>query len=57
MKACGSTPCGAWATDTLPGRDDLELDHAVVRPVNGPPDYVGIYITISHPWITGLFGH
>ena len=23
---------------------------------HGPPDYVGIYIEIDHPWITGLFG-
>ena len=23
---------------------------------HGPPDYVGIFIQIKHPWITGLFG-
>jgi len=22
----------------------------------GPPDYVGIYIQTTHPWVTGLFG-
>lgn len=24
--------------------------------VNSPPDYLGIYIEVRHPWITGLFG-
>ena len=23
---------------------------------NGPPDYVGVFIRIKHPYITGLFG-
>jgi Flp pilus assembly protein TadG len=23
---------------------------------NGPPDYLGVYIKVRHPWITGLFG-
>jgi Flp pilus assembly protein TadG len=24
--------------------------------INGPPDFVGVYIQIRHPYITGLFG-
>ena len=24
--------------------------------IHGPPDYVGVYIEIIHPYITGLFG-
>ncbi len=22
----------------------------------GPPDYVGVYVEVLHPWVTGLFG-
>jgi Flp pilus assembly protein TadG len=25
--------------------------------INGPPDYVGVYIVMNHPYITGLFGN
>jgi Flp pilus assembly protein TadG len=24
---------------------------------NGPPDYLGVWVEVSHPWITGLFGN
>jgi len=24
---------------------------------NGPPDYVGVYMSIEHPWITKIFGN
>ena len=23
---------------------------------NGPPDYLGVWVQVKHPWITGLFG-
>lgn len=23
---------------------------------NGPPDWLGIYMKVEHPWVTGLFG-
>ena len=23
---------------------------------NGPPDYVGVWVRVNHPWVTGLFG-
>ncbi len=55
-KACGITPCGGWATNTYTAETTwLSTTRNVL--VNGPPDYVGIYITVNHPWITGLFGH
>jgi Flp pilus assembly protein TadG len=55
MAACGSTPCGGWATNTYPAELTWNSTTRNVL-VNGPPDYVGVYITVSHPWITGLFG-
>ncbi len=27
-----------------------------VKGVNGPPDWLGIFIEVRHPWVTGLFG-
>jgi len=56
MKACGTAPCGAWALNTYPAELTWNATTRQVL-VNGPPDYVGIYVTISHPWITGLFGN
>jgi len=29
---------------------------ATIADGHGPPDYVGIFIEINHPWLTGLFG-
>lgn len=23
---------------------------------NGPPDYLGVWVQVEHPWVTGLFG-
>jgi Flp pilus assembly protein TadG len=23
---------------------------------NGPPDYMGVWVQVKHPWVTGLFG-
>ena len=56
MKACGTAPCGAWLTNTYPAETTWSSTSRNVL-VNGPPDYVGVYITVVHPWITGLFGN
>jgi Flp pilus assembly protein TadG len=40
-----SAPEGGWCPETR----NVSLQ--------GGPDYVGIYLKVTHPWITGLFGN
>ena len=32
------------------------LRQVTLQPVATGPDYLGVYINVSHPWVTGLFG-
>lgn len=43
---CGVSPCkdSAWAPSTRVDRQ------------SGPPDYVGVYVSVDHKNVTGLFG-
>ena len=49
---CGSSsPDRYWCpTNRLVGAS------ATGSPVTGPPDYIGVYIKVIHPNVTGLFG-
>ena len=24
---------------------------------NGPPDHIGVWVEVDHPWVTGFFGN
>jgi len=45
-------------------RSDRDLDRFwcpntrknAMQGVNGPPDYIGVWIKVNHDWVTGLFG-
>jgi hypothetical protein len=47
--------CGATASDRYWCPTNRKFAETNTQG-NGPPDYVGIYIQIKHPYITGLFG-
>jgi len=49
-----STPPVNWLANT-PDSGSWPAANRVVT-VTGPPDWIGIYINTTHPWITGLFG-
>lgn len=55
-----TTMPGTWANCTGPDQYYCPTTRNVLAPnaatnPNGP-DYVGVYVQITHPWITGLFG-
>jgi Flp pilus assembly protein TadG len=50
--ACGtSSPDRYWCPTTR-----LVGASATGSPATGPPDYIGVYIKVIHPNVTGLFG-
>jgi Flp pilus assembly protein TadG len=57
-----TTPATWIATGTCGTTNPIACWPSTNRKVNltvatgGPPDYVGIYIEVLHPWVTGLFG-
>ncbi|MEL7209145.1 MAG: hypothetical protein AAGK32_13090, partial [Actinomycetota bacterium] len=70
--AAPGSECNVYTVDdlALPAedfgcRDDRDLDRffcptdrkvASSAATGGPPDYVGIWIEATHPWVTGLWG-
>ncbi len=45
---CGATASDRWWCPTV--------RKTALTGANGPPDFVGVYVQISHPYFTGLFG-
>ena len=50
------TPAASYTDRSRRPRSELLPDDAQRQHRRGPPDYVGVYVKITHPWITGLFG-
>jgi hypothetical protein len=58
-----SAPDGTAWTDCSQSNDpsrfwcpDSRKTAATAASGNGPPDYLGVWIQVRHPWVTGLFG-
>ncbi len=51
----GTTTWGSCSLNTDPDR--FYCPGGRIASVSGPPDYIGVYIEIQHPWVTGLFGN
>lgn len=64
----GSVRCNVYSAAALDlaesefgCRPDRNLDRFFcptnrIAAVNGPPDYVGVWVQVNHDWVTGLFG-
>jgi Flp pilus assembly protein TadG len=50
----GVSPPANWFTNTPDAGNWPASGRSVL--LSGPPDYVGVYVNVTHPWITGLFG-
>jgi len=52
----GTTPPVAWTTSPPTNTTYWASVNRYVLLTAPGPDYIGIYVNASHPWITGLFG-
>ncbi len=57
LTATGTAPPVSWTTSgPYPASTNWPSSGRYVLLASPGPDYVGVYINATHPWITGLFG-